>query len=130
MLCKCCGVFQVSIILYNIFLCTITFRDFGKTLKKQVRKTAGLKPHKPSDRKTRYMLSSRGSMRGIPPSLAEELDGRPDSLYGDEDNWSSKCALYFYRNLSLYLVFMWSPNIHVHVPASTSFMCQPCSEAF
>ena len=116
--------------LYNIFLCTITFRDFGKTLKKQVRKTAGLKPHKPSDRKTRYMLSSRGSMRGIPPSLAEELDGRPDSLYGDEDNWSSKCALYFYRNLSLYLVFMWSPNIHVHVPASTSFMCQPCSEAF
>jgi len=29
-------------------------------------------------------------MRGIPPSLAEELDGRPESVYGDEDSWSSK----------------------------------------
>ena len=64
--------------------------DIGKTLKKTVRKTAGLKPAKPSDRKTRYMLSGRGSMKGLPPALAEEFDSRPDSLYGDEDNWSSK----------------------------------------
>ncbi|XP_067934289.1 myotubularin-related protein 13-like [Watersipora subatra] len=65
-----------------------TLRDLGKTLKKTVRKTAGLKPNKPSDRKTRYMLSGRGSMKGLPPSLAEEFEGRPDSMFGDEDNWS------------------------------------------
>jgi len=64
-------------------------RDIGKTLKRQVRKTTGMKPSKQESRKQRYMLSGRGSLRGI-PALAEESDSRPGSVYGDDpDNWSS-----------------------------------------
>lgn len=66
-------------------------RDFGKTLKRTVRKGAGLKTPKSADRKQRYMLSGRGSMRGLSPALVEEIDSRPSSIYEDDgDNWSSK----------------------------------------
>ena len=68
------------------------FRDFGKTLKKTVRKTTGLKPAKITDRKQRYILSGRGSLRGISPTLAEEIDSRPGSICEEEpDSWSSEC---------------------------------------
>lgn len=66
-------------------------RDFGKTLKKTVRKTTGLKPNKPSDRRQRYILSGRSSIRGLSPALLEEVESRPGSIYEeDPDNWSSK----------------------------------------
>lgn len=74
-----------------MFICVSRIhRDFGKTLKRTVRKSAGLKPPKLSDRKQRYMLSGRGSMRGLSPTLVEEIDSRPGSVYDDDgDNWSS-----------------------------------------